>query len=377
MADIKRLIRNTRAYACLDCGKCTAVCPVARYNPDFSPRKLVAGAVSGQKPDGQLWACLTCSLCEARCQSAVEYVELIKEMREAAHADGESGQCTHGGALEALMHLMTSDNLKQNRLGWLDKEYKTAGEGEVLFFTGCAPYFDVIFADLGVKTLDTAKGAIKLLNQLGITPAVMPDERCCGHDMLWTGDTRNFVKLAKLNLAEITRTKAKKIVTACPECYHTLKVEYPRYVGETGLEIVHISQLLSDAVSNGKLKFREMKRKVTYHDPCRLGRFSDIYDAPRSVIDAIPGLQMVEMAHNRAAALCCGTQAWINCGAVNKQIQTKRLQEAAATGSDIMLTSCPKCQIHLTCALKDSKSNDKAQLQITDLTALAAEAGTE
>ncbi|MDD4858913.1 MAG: (Fe-S)-binding protein [Dehalococcoidales bacterium] len=374
MADIKKIISNTRAYACLDCGKCTAVCPVARYNPDFSPRKLVSGAVAGQKSDGQLWSCITCSLCEARCQSGVQYTELVKEMRVEAHAAGESGQCTHGGTLEAMMHLMNNENLEQNRLGWLDNNLKTSTESEVLFFTGCAPYFDVIFADLGVKTLDTTKGAVKLLNRIGITPAVMPNERCCGHDLLWAGDTGNFTNLAKLNLAEIAKTKAKKIVTTCPECYQALKYEYPRYTGNTGLEVVHISQTLAEAVANGKLKFRELKKKVTYHDPCRLGRFAGIYDAPRAVIDAIPGVQMAEMAHSRSGALCCGTQAWLNCGSVNKQIQTERLKEAAATGADIMLTSCPKCQIHLKCALTDGRLDKELQIQITDLTGLAARA---
>jgi Fe-S oxidoreductase len=269
---------------------------------------------------------------------------------------------------------MTADNRDQNRLGWVDKSLKTATESDVLYFVGCHPYFDVLFSDLGVRTVDTAKGAVKLLNKLGIVPALMPNERCCGHDLLWAGDREHFLKLAEHNIREISKTGAKQVVTTCPEGYKTLKFEYPRYFGNMDFEVVHISLLLAEAVADDKLKFRRTNKKVTYHDPCRLGRFADIYDEPRSIIGAIPGLELVEMPHNRVSALCCGTQAWMNCGTVNKQIQAERLREASATGADILLTSCPKCQIHLKCALHDGKLAEELGIEIEDITSLAAKA---
>lgn len=378
MPRIDQIVANTRAYSCLDCGKCTAACPVSRYDPDFSPRMIVYNALWGRDTEllknGQLWSCLTCSLCEERCQSGVQYVELIKLLREEAHAIGETGQCTHGGALQSLMHLMTANHLSQNRLSWLDKSLKTSAKSDVLYFVGCQPYFDVLFSDLGVKTLDTAKGAVRLLNRLDIVPALLPNERCCGHDLLWAGDTEHFAKLAEHNLKEIRRAKAKQVVTTCPECYQTLKVEYPRYFGSLGFEVVHISQLLAERIASGELKFRRSARKVTYHDPCRLGRFSGIYDEPRAIIDAIPGLELVEMPRSRESALCCGTQAWMNCGSVNKQIQAERLREATSTGAEILLTFCPKCQIHLRCAMKDGKLKEELEIEIEDVTSLAAKA---
>ena len=378
MTEIKQIITDTGAYSCLDCGKCTVVCPISQYNPDFSPRKVVYNALYGEETDivsnSQLWSCITCAMCEERCQSGVQYIELVKSLRARAHNVGNTGNCTHGGALESLMHIMAADNLKQNRLDWLDKNLKTAVESDTFYFVGCQPYFDVIFSDLGVKTTNIAKSTVKILNKLGIVPALSPNERCCGHDLLWAGDVDNFARLAERNVKEISRSKAKRIVTACPEGYRTLKYDYPRYLGSFDFEVVHISQLLAEAVDNKKLEFRRIKKKVTYHDPCRLGRISGIYEEPRKLINAIPGLELVEMPRNRANSLCCGTQAWINCGTINKQIQVERLREAKATGADILLTSCPKCQIHLMCAMNDVTLGKELAIKVEDITSLAARA---
>ena len=380
MSEVSQIITNTRAYSCFDCGKCTVACPVSRYDPDYSPRKVVHSALceheAGLLKNGQLWSCITCSMCEERCQAGVQYTELIKSLRAEAHGLGETGQCTHGGALQSLMHIMTADYLNQNRLEWVSKSLKTATQAETLYFVGCQPYFDVIFSDIGVKTLDTAKGTVKLLNSLDIVPALLPNERCCGHDLLWAGDVEHFLRLAEHNLNEINGAGAKRVVTTCPECYLTLKDEYPRYLGTLDFEVVHISQLLAEKVADGELKFRRLLEKVTYQDPCRLGRFSGIYDEPRAVINAIPGLKFTEMPRSRMNALCCGTQAWMNCGTINKQIQAERLREASATGAEVLLTSCPKCQIHLKCAMHDGRLEEELGIEIEDVTSFAARALT-
>ncbi|MDO8567426.1 MAG: (Fe-S)-binding protein [Dehalococcoidales bacterium] len=378
MVEINQIVSDTRAYSCLDCGRCTVACPIARYNPDYSPRKLVYRTVRGNRDelmeDNQLWSCLTCSMCEERCHSGVRYTELVKSLRTEAYAQGKSGQCTHGGALQSLMHIMTAGKLNQDRLRWVDKSLKVAAQGDTLYFSGCQPYFDVIFADIGVKTLDTARGTVKLLNRLDIAPVLLPNERCCGHDLLWAGDREGFIKLAQHNLKQINKAKAKKIVTTCAECYYTLKFDYPRYLGSQDFEVLHISQVLAEPIASGKLKFRRLAQKATYHDPCRLGRLAGIYDEPRTMARAIPGLELAEMSRNRANALCCGTQAWMNCGSVNKQIQSERLREAKAAGAKVLLTACPKCQIHLKCALNDKKLSGELNIQVEDVTALAAKA---
>ncbi|NQT71416.1 MAG: (Fe-S)-binding protein [Chloroflexi bacterium] len=376
MKDIKKTIFESKAYSCLDCGKCTSACPVARHDSGFSPRMLVYDAIHESGPevfrDGRLWQCLTCASCETICASDVRYGEFIRALRGGAYEQGISGQCTHGGALQALMHIMASDELNQNRLDWLTRQLETADTSDTLYFVGCAPYFETFFADLNTKSLKGATGSITLLNRMGIVPAISPNERCCGHDLLNSGDVEGFLKLARQNVKEIAESGASRVVVSCPEGYHTLKEEYPRYLGNTGFEVVHIMDLVAQAVLDGSLQFHAVKKKVTYHDPCRLGRISGIYDQPRDILGAIPGLQIVEMGHHRSSALCCGTQSWMNCGSVNKQIQVELLREAKATGADILLTACPKCKIHLQCAMHDEVLGQDLKIEIKSFASFVA-----
>ncbi len=321
--------------------------------------------------DERLWECLTCVACETVCASGVQYGEFVRELRGEAHETGVTGQCTHGGALQALMHIMASDDLEQDRLGWTSG-LRTTSTSDTLYFVGCAPYFDTFFADLRVGTLKGAKGSIALLNQLGIEPALLPNERCCGHDLLNSGDVEGFLKLARQNVKEINATGAKRVVLSCPEGYHTLKHDYPRHLGGLEFEVVHLMELVAEAVSQGELKFNRVNKKVVYHDPCRLGRISGIYDEPRAILNAIPGLKVMEMQHHRGNALCCGTQSWMNCGSVNKQIQVELIREAKATGAHILLTACPKCKIHLKCAMHDEILGQELQMEIKNFAGFVA-----
>jgi len=274
--------------------------------------------------------------------------------------------------LQALMHIMGSDDLEQDRLDWLPKQIKTSNTSDTLYFVGCAPYFETFFADLNPKSLKGPVGSLTMLNRMGIVPALLPNERCCGHDLLNSGDIDGFLALAKHNLKEIAATGAKRVVVSCPEGYHTLKVEYPKYLGDTGFEVVHLMELVAEAVSDDELKFHRVNKKVAYHDPCRLGRISGIYDEPRAILEAIPGLKVVEMQHNRGNALCCGTQSWMNCGSVNKQIQVELLREARATGADILITACPKCKIHLKCAMHDEVLGQEPKMEIKNFAGFIA-----
>ncbi|MFO8101772.1 MAG: (Fe-S)-binding protein [Dehalococcoidia bacterium] len=376
MKDKTRILAETKAYACLDCGKCTAACSVAHHDPGFSPRMLVYDAIHGTDSqalnDDRLWECLTCAACEVVCTSAVRFGDFIRALRSQAQQSGITGQCAHGGAIQSLMHIMSAEELQQDRLDWVPRQLEVAKTSDTLYFVGCAPYFDAFFADLEVKTLQASLGSIALLNRMGIRPAVSPNERCCGHDLLNSGDVEGFLKLARQNVKEIQATGAKRVVVSCPEGYHTLKVEYPRYLGDTGFEVVHLSQLLAEAVANGQLEFKKSKKKVTYHDSCRLGRISGIYEEPRMVLRAIEGLQLQEMAHHKAHALCCGTQSWMNCGTINKQMQIELLKEAKTTGADTLIVACPKSQIHLKCAMHDEGPGQQLQIKIQDFAGFVA-----
>jgi len=314
-SELREKVERTNAYACLECGKCTSICPVSllRRNSttdkQYSPRILLTKAIRQKYEslfyDYDLWSCLTCKKCDEYCPAGIHYIELMQFLREGASRSGFDGKCSHSGALQSLSRIMTSDNLQQNRLAWLSNDLKTSEKGDVLYFVGCAPYFDVFFTDLHLSTLDAAKSSIKILNKLGISPVLLPNERCCGHDLLWNGDVDQ--------------------------------------------------------------------------DPCRLGRHLGIYDEPRQVLQhnaaqpAEGAGHFHDMKETGKRSLCCGVSAWMNCDLTSKTMQVERLRQARETGADTLAVACPKCQIHLTCAMKDQAVGEKFGIRIRDIAAITLE----
>lgn len=369
---IENIVNETKAYYCLECGKCTGSCPISRVNKYYSPRMTVERALLGFDKellaDKGLWSCMTCNICNDVCPSNVDYTRFIRYARADALKTGYTGTCTHGGVLSSLMRIMGNPNLKQDRLRWVSEDLQISEKGDILYFTGCLPYFETIFKDIGVNCLDTARSAVKIFNSIGIKPVVMPDERCCGHDLLWTGDLENFEKIAKLNVDLIERTGAKKVIFSCPECYRTFKKDYTEYV-EVNFEMAHISEFLAEKIDKGKIVFGRLEEDVTYQDPCRLGRHLGVYDPPRSVMGSIPGIRLIEMENSRERSICCGTSTWTNCDRFSEQIQMERLKEAKEA-ADTLITACPKCQIHLSCAMKGKIPLDG--IEIKDFSVLVA-----
>jgi len=310
-------------------------------------------------------------MCVERCNYRVGFPEFIHAMRSEALAEGAQLQCSHGGVLQALTHLMAREDLQQDRMGWLPHDIELCEQCDTIFFVGCAPYFDVVFSDLGVNTLGGVKGALSLLNHAQVPFNILANERCCGRDLLLQGDREGFIALAQANVADFAHHGVKKIITNCPECHHTLKVDYPKMLGGTGIEVVHLTEIIAPLVQSGELSLGRIEKRGTYHDPCTLGRCSRIFDEPRQILGALTGLELVEMEQNREKALCCGASPWAYCGAVNRQIQNQRLAQAEATGADILVTACPKCQIHLKCAQKSGEGGSH-QIEIQDLASLAA-----
>jgi len=371
MNDITQIIKNRRAYYCLDCGKCTGICPITRHDAEFSPRRIVE-MVTGRAADELLhdrllWLCLTCQQCSQVCPSDVRYSEFMRDLRGEARAQGCQGECTHGDVIHTWMRIMADPQRRQERLGWLEEDLRVAEQSDTVYWVGCLPHYEALFGEQDFQPIEIARSAVRVLNHLGIEPMVLADERCCGHDALWEGEFDTFRKLAEINLTLLEEARAagaKRIVTTCPECAHTLGVEYPELVGDTDLDVIHIAQLLAES----RLPDMQGERtRVTYQDPCRLGRYLGVYDEPRAAIEAL-GLELVEMEHNRQAALCCGTSCWTACGATNKAMQENRLREAQETQADLLVTACAKCQIHFRCAMED-----KPQIEIKDLATLAAE----
>lgn len=401
-AALEQTVKRTGVFRCLECGKCTAVCPVSQYDRRFSPRRTVGRALMRRDEallaDDRLWACLTCLHCSQICPAGVAYSELTLGVRTEAHKLGQATVCTHGEAIHSWMRMMMNPGLKQDRLGWLtngpqtadrqrkldigtesrntDHELRVSDASDTLYFVGCAPYFDVQFGHIGVDGSGVARATVQVLNAVGIEPQVLADERCCGHDLLWEGDVEGFRQLAELNAALIRQCGAKQIVTACPECARTLKVDYTAHGIQLDVKVLHLTELL---VSSGWLATQDTTRsthraaRVTYQDPCRLGRHLGVYDAPRQLIQEL-GLELIEMPRHKENALCCGTNGWTHCGAANKEIQVDRLCEARATNADVLVTACLKCQIHFRCAMQDRQFGKEMAVEIKDLAVLVAEA---
>lgn len=374
--DIKTAMIRTNVLYCMECGKCTSTCPVALVNSDFSPRKIVSRTITGEGisllTSKQIYACLTCGLCNEHCPSDVSFVEFIREVRGLAGIRGNEAPCSHGGAMQSLMRLMTSEKMNQNRLDWITDDLQISDKGEYALFVGCLPYYDGYFDDLEIESVKIAASAIRILNKLDIIPAVSNDERCCGHDLRWCGDVDMFKMLVQRNVEMLKKTGATKIITTCAECYRTLKLDYPDYA-DFPYEVIHITEFIADAVESGKLKFKDWEKKITYHDPCRLSRHTDVIDAPRKALSAIGKIDLLEMAHNKRRSNCCGTSSWMNCDIHSKMIQASRIMEAKETGAEMMITSCPKCMIHFTCAQKDAKNAELLAIEIKDFAEIIAQ----
>lgn len=370
--NIDETVRKYQAYYCLDCGVCTGSCPVSRVLSTFSPRIIVEKALLelGDEllQDRELWSCLTCGRCFERCPTKINFPEFMRALREEASRLGTRPVLSHHGMLQIIME-MQCQGVHQNKVAWAREAGRIAERGDTFFFVGCMPYFEVIFRDIGVDSLSISRKVIQVLNAAGIVPVVNNEEACCGHDMLWNGRFDLFEKLAARNLDLIRQSGAKRVVFSCPEGYYTFLHHYPQYFGELGFEVIHFYDLVEQMLADGALKLQNGSGVTTYHDPCRLGRMAGIYESPRRILEKLPDTRFVEMERNRENAVCCGTSGWANCSTCSKQIQVERLREAEATGAKTLVTACPKCQIHLNCAL----GNMNLDLKIKDLITLIAD----
>ena len=360
-------ITQKQSNFCMECGVCTGSCPVARELPGFSPRKMIKRALMDQ--DGSLlesheiWSCLSCALCSSRCPVGIDFPEFIRLNRENARKSGNTPLESHHGVLQTIARLQTRD-VKQNRTEWAKGAGTFKDTGDYFYFVGCLPYFDVTFSNLNFSSLDSARSVLGLLNRMGIEPVISENERCCGHDALWSGDETTFVKLGEMNLDVIKSSGAKTVIFSCPEGYYTFKNHYPKYFGELPFEVLHMTELLDRELPNAGLSFKTPPDgTVTFQDPCRLGRLSGNYNLPRNLLKLIPGIDFEEMGRNKENALCCGTSAWMECSGCSKNMQMVRLQEALQTGAETLITACPKCQTHFTC----TGNSAAIELNVVDL----------
>lgn len=357
MTKIKEIIEDTGAFDCVECGKCTSLCPVAKRNPNFAPRLIVVKAQEGMeeeiKADKDIWSCITCEICNDMCPYKVDFSGFIQRMRGEAKECGNIPIYSQAGAVHT-MERMTGMGQKQKRLAWLTDDLKVRDKGEVFYFTGCVYQLGILYDDRAPELKQVPANVVKILNAAGIEPVVSNKEVCCGHDLLWSGDEKSFKRLMEQNIKTIQETGAKTVVFACAEGFRTFDMDYKDFFGNLGFEVKHISQYLKDLIDQGKLQLTGDGSKVTYHDSCRLGRHEGVYDEPRDIIKAT-GADLVEMASTKEKAICCGVNAFVNCGEVSKKMQVDRMLEVKETGAETMLTFCPKCLIHYNCLLSSEK----------------------
>jgi Fe-S oxidoreductase len=314
-------------------------------------------------------------LCDQRCPAEVGYTALVQKLREISHRDGAEPDCPHGGALQSAMRMMATGGTQQDRLGWLSDDLKTeAKRGQVFYWTGCTMYYDAFFPEFEVTTLEGTRAALRLMNKLGVAPVVSPEERCCGHDLLWNGDRKNFDLLAKHNVKLVAESGAEVLVVSCAECLRTWKVDYEPYFEGKPPRIMHITEFLAEPGFGGpELKYKSNgETKVTFQDPCRMGRHLGIYDPPRQMLQSLPGVELVEMRRSATGAMCCAGGTWSNCDRFAKLIQVERLREARATGAETLVTACPKCQVHFRCTMKDPNLAGEIEIPMRDVAELVA-----
>jgi Fe-S oxidoreductase len=236
-------------------------------------------------------------------------------------------------------------------------------EPEILWWVGCAPATDA-------RAQKTAQAFAKILNQAGVNYAVLgQNEQCTGDSARRAGKEDIFFALAQANVELLNEVKPKRIVTTCPHCLHTLKNEYPAFGGN--YEVIHHTQFINELFEGGRIKLTsDGLRKITFHDPCYLGRHNKIVEAPRQALQ-ITGAMLVEMPRHEMKSFCCGAggaQMWKEEEHGSERVSTNRFREAQATGAEALAVGCPFCMVMLNDARKDANS----EMQVLDVAEIVA-----
>jgi len=329
---------------CFQCGLCDTVCPWNRVR-SFSMRKLVRQATFGftEIESEEMWLCTTCGRCPQQCPRDVKQIESGVALRRVATEYGVFPNSvkpvrTASASLVAEGNPLTEK--RKDRADWAKGEsVKSFTEDmEVLYFPGCYPSFDP-----RLKKVSTATA--KILNSAGVDFGILgAKENCCGESIRKTGDEELFKRLAKENIKTFIDNGVKKILVSSPHCYHTFKNEYPDFM--VNFEVIHISQYLFELINEGRLELKkEYEKKVTYHDPCYLGRHNGIFDEPREVLKKVPGLELNEMPESRVDSLCCGGgggRVWMETQK-GERFGDLRIEQAIGVGAELLVTCCPYC----------------------------------
>jgi Fe-S oxidoreductase len=322
----------------------------------------------------ELWDCTTCKTCTLRCPRGLKPMDLVIGMRENLVEEGHIPK-TIMGALESVYKYANPWGLQKNkRIEWTKelpaelkvKDFSKGDRAEFLYFTGCTASFDT-------RIQQSVKALIFGLYHAGVDFGILGnEEQCCGNEVRRMGETGLFEMLVEENLQRFESFKIEQIITMCPHGFNVLKNEYP----QGKFNVQHTTQLLANCLEEGKLTFtKEIKKVVTYHDPCFLGKQNGVFDQPRTLLHAIPGLTVKELDRSRERSLCCeggGGRMWVESSSTGQRLAEMRVKDAVELGAEVLVTACPFCTLTLEDAVKTSGCEEK--IRIMDVTELLAEA---
>ena len=351
---------------CFQCGKCDTVCPWNEVTR-FSIRKVVREAVFGlsEIEKEEIWRCTACGRCPSLCPRDVKQINDVIALRRIATKYG-----VYPGSVKPIRTINAGlqsqgnpfNEERQKRRDWAEglsvKDFD--GKTEYLYFPGCYLSYDP-------RLKKVARAVAGILTKGEVSFGILGSkENCCGESIRKTGNEELFQRLAKENIKTFIDSGVKKIIVSSPHCYHTFKNEYTEF--RVNFEIIHITQLILKLLKDGRLKIKgEYRKKVTYHDPCYLGRHNGIFDEPREILHSIPGLELIELEHSKMNSLCCGMgggRVWMETPK-EERFSNIRLEQAVKLGVQELITACPYC----ITAFEDSRLvlNLSEKIEIKDI----------
>lgn len=358
---------------CFQCGLCDTVCPWNRVR-SFSMRKIVREATFGltEIESEDIWRCTTCGRCPQRCPRDVKQIESGVALRKIATAyqvfpPSVKPVRTASASLVGEGNPLSEE--RKNRANWAQglSVQPFTEDMEILYFPGCYLSYDP-------RLKKVARATAEILQKAGVNFGILGEkESCCGESIRKTGEEELFRRLAKENIKTFVDNGVKKILVSSPHCYHTFKNEYPEFM--VHFEVIHLSQYLFQLIQEGRLRLnKSYEKKITYHDPCYLGRHNGIYDEPREVLKNVSGLELNEMIDSRVDSLCCGGgggRIWMETPK-GERFCDLRLEQAMSVGAEVLVTACPYCISNF----EDSRLTLDAveKIEVKDITEIVREA---
>lgn len=317
-----------------------------------------------------VYQCLLCGACKELCPPGFETIEIFRDLRRELV---DRGLAPLGKQKSLISNIKKYNNPYGN--AYINKEKWTEGlnplkkiaddKSYVIYYSGCAPAYDK-------KSAQISKNIAFLLQKAKVDFAILGnDENCCGSIPLELGDISLFKKLARKNIKMINNSGAELVITSCPHCYEIFNKEYPE-IDSLNFEVMHTTEFLERQIDKGKLKITKKTNLVaTYHDPCHLGRYSNVYKSPRNILKSIKGLKLLEMERNKEQAYCCGSGTGVKSVFPDFSQFTgkERLNEAKKTGAHVIITACPYCQNQFS----ELNHSSNKKIKIIDIHDLLAE----